>query len=82
MKSTLSLCSAVLLAAAPALAIPPEDFGFPSAPNDTILSLAFIHDGDDRTNVVAGAQYGYDSKSRPLLRSPRKSESLESSYPD
>jgi len=38
-----ALC--LLLAAVPSLAIPPPDFGFPEAPNDTALSVTFQDNG-------------------------------------
>ncbi|OQU99904.1 hypothetical protein CLAIMM_05476 [Cladophialophora immunda] len=36
----------VLLAISPSLAIPPPDFGFPEAPNDTALSITYQNHGD------------------------------------
>lgn len=38
---TTTLASATMALLTPALAIPPESFGFPSAPNDTMLTVTF-----------------------------------------
>ena len=40
------VASALALAISPVLAIPPESFGFPSAPNDTQLTVVYNTDGN------------------------------------
>lgn len=47
-----------------ALAIPPEDFGFPSAPNDTALGVAFTT-ANNVTIVREAALYGVDTPASP-----------------
>ncbi|SMR59409.1 unnamed protein product [Zymoseptoria tritici ST99CH_1E4] len=42
----------------PTLAVPPEDFGFPSAPNDTILDVSFRQTLSGYEDVVPGSRYG------------------------
>ncbi|EXJ56195.1 hypothetical protein A1O7_09126 [Cladophialophora yegresii CBS 114405] len=49
-----SALSLLFLAVGPALAIPPPDFGFPEAPNDTALAVTFPNNGSPL--VVAEAQ--------------------------
>jgi len=51
-RSILSLALAL-----PTLAIPPPDFGFPEAPNDTALTIRFTH-GQQTTLVQEAALYG------------------------
>lgn len=58
MKSTISTIATLLLATAPALAIPPEDFGFPSAPNDTALTITYNNNGSS-TTVTEAELFGY-----------------------
>ncbi|KAK5948850.1 hypothetical protein OHC33_010101 [Knufia fluminis] len=46
---------AIALSLTPALAVPPEDFGFPSAPDDTILSVTYGSNA-----VQPGTLFGID----------------------
>lgn len=41
------------LAAVSSYAIPPEDFGFPSAPNDTALTVTYPNNGNSTTVTEA-----------------------------
>ena len=52
--------AAAVLAVAPAVAIPPEDFGFPSAPNDTMLGVRY-----GSVNVREGDLLGPEGKDCP-----------------
>ena len=67
MKFSSAITLGLLSAIAPTLAIPPEDFGFPSAPNDTALTVAFTNDGTT-TVVQEGELFG--AGSTPALFSP------------
>ncbi|KAK6365498.1 hypothetical protein LTS17_011217 [Exophiala oligosperma] len=51
------LLSCLLLSAAPALAIPPPDFGFPEAPNHTELSITY-QDGGKSVVVTEAELFG------------------------
>jgi hypothetical protein len=53
----LALTTALALAA-PALAVPPEDFGFPSAPNDTVLSAGFAQTNGTYQSLSPGMLFG------------------------
>lgn len=55
------LLSCLLLSAAPALAIPPPDFGFPEAPNHTELSITY-QDGGKSVVVTEAELFGVGSK--------------------
>lgn len=57
MKSMLRTNLASLVLAIPVLAIPPPDFGFPEAPNDTALTIRFQ---DQNVVVKEAALYGID----------------------
>lgn len=52
-----TLASLAALAASPVWAIPPESFGFPSAPNDTALVVSYTNNGNV-TNVEEGILFG------------------------
>lgn len=57
MRSTLL----ALALGVPVLAIPPENFGFPSAPNDTILSVTYMNNGAPFL-LAPGQLFGVDGK--------------------
>lgn len=63
------LTSAVLLGCHvfSALAIPPESFGFPSAPNDTALTVTYNNNGN-ATEVAEGILFGAGGMSEVLFR--------------
>lgn len=56
----LTTVAALVLAFVPALAVPPPDFGFPEAPNDTVLSVAFRQDSSTLgyVTVTPGELFG------------------------
>jgi hypothetical protein len=55
----------LLLSVSPAFSIPPPDFGFPEAPNDTALTVTFSNNGSPL--VVAEAQlFGVTGQSFPV----------------
>lgn len=56
MKLTLATAFALF---ASVLAIPPENFGFPSAPNDTILSVGFAQPGGTYQTMTEGILFGW-----------------------
>lgn len=49
---------ALAAAICPTLAIPPESFGFPSAPNDTMLEVVFPQSNGTSTMVREGELFG------------------------
>lgn len=50
-----------LALSAPALAVPPENFGFPSAPNNTVLSVTYTNNGAPFL-LAPGQLFGVDGK--------------------
>ncbi|KAL9053764.1 MAG: hypothetical protein Q9162_004562 [Coniocarpon cinnabarinum] len=60
-----SALAAALLALSPALAIPPEDFGFPSAPNDTALGVTFNPGSDNEVVIMEAELLGPDVALQP-----------------
>lgn len=55
------------LAVAPAFAIPPPDFGFPEAPNDTALEVAFQQESGSINFITVGEAdlFGYGITAQP-----------------
>lgn len=60
---------ALVIAAAPALAIPPPIFGLPVSDYDTELSVAYTLSGNT-TVVQAGQLFGGNSESVSTIRPP------------
>ncbi|KAK4499236.1 hypothetical protein PRZ48_009749 [Zasmidium cellare] len=56
---------ASLALAIPALAIPPPDFGFPEAPNDTALTVRFQNSNNSNLLVQEAALYGIGITQNP-----------------
>ncbi len=60
----LSALTLVFVAISPALGIPPPDFGFPEAPNDTALVLTYPNNGSPLV-VAEGQLFGVSSECLP-----------------
>lgn len=56
-----SILTGLALAAAPALAIPPPEFGFPDSDNHTELTVAYTFNGNT-TIVQEGQLFGGNSR--------------------
>ncbi|KAI9729106.1 MAG: hypothetical protein M1828_000191 [Chrysothrix sp. TS-e1954] len=63
MKSFSTQAALLALSVSTVQAIPPESFGFPSAPNDTALTVTFNHNGN-KTIVGEAELFGYDIVAR------------------
>jgi len=53
---------ALALSIVPALAIPPEDFGFPTSEADTPLSVTYGSNTEQSTTVEPGILFGIDGE--------------------
>lgn len=67
-----NIAAAIVLATVPALAIPPPSFGFPEAPNDTMLTVDFLQNGSTTgpryVPVTEAELFGIDiPENQPIL---------------
>lgn len=62
------LLAALALTVAPVFAIPPENFGFPSAPNDTALTVSFRQSNGSSITVTEADEFGVNiTKNQPTV---------------